>query len=67
MSEILHSEIEVTVKITMDPRTMSKALEDIDEFFDACESSCRETHSTLYRLSCEMRAALSSLEEMHMI
>lgn len=67
MPEILYSDIEVTAKVVMDPHTMEKALADIDELFDACESGCRETHSALYSLSCEMRSVLSRLAEMHVI
>lgn len=65
MPEILYSDIEVTAKVVMDPHTMEKALNSIEELLLTARS--RDEHSALDRLACEMRQVLSRLSEMHVI
>lgn len=65
MPEIMYSDIEVTAKIVMDPRTMQIALSSIQELFDKTHS--REEYDALVRLCDEMRKVLSRLSDMHII
>ena len=65
MPEIMYSDIEVTAKVVMDPHTMKKALNSIEELLDRTDS--RRNHPALDRLAGEMRQVLSRLEEMCVI
>ena len=65
MPEIMYSDIEVTAKVVMDPRTMQIALSSIQELFDKTHS--REEYGALVRLCDEMRRVLSRLSDMHVI
>ena len=65
MPEIMYSDIEVTAKVVMDPRTMEKALASINQLLDNCNS--RRDHGALDRLAGEMEQILSRLSEMHVI
>ena len=64
MPEILYSDIEVTAKVVMDPRTMDVACNQIDSLLE-CQSS-RE-YGALSRVRDEMRQVLSRLADMHVI
>ena len=68
MPEILYSDIEVTAKIVMDPRTMDVACNQIESLLDrVCPSGNRQEYAALERVQGEMRQVLSRLAEMHMI
>lgn len=64
MSEILYSDIEVTAKVVMDPRTMEVACTQIEHLL-ASQNSI--DYGALFRLREEMRQVLSRLAEMHVI
>jgi len=65
MPEILYSDIEVTAKVVMDPRTMEVACSQIDRLLDNCSNS--RDYSALGRVRDEMRQVLSRLADMHVI
>lgn len=65
MPEIMYSDIEVTAKVVMDPRTMDVALHSIEELLDKTHS--REEYGALNRLCDEMHQVLSRLSEMRVI
>ena len=65
MPEIMYSDIEVTAKVVMDPRTMQIALSSIQELFDKTNS--RQEYGALVRLCDEMRRVLSRLSDMNLI
>ena len=68
MPEILYSDIEVTAKVVMDPRTMETACNQIEKLLDrVCSSGNRQEYAALERVQCEMQQVLSRLAEMHMI
>lgn len=64
MPEVLYSDVEVTAKVVMDPRTMGIACGQLDHLLD-CQSD-RE-YGALRRVRDEMRQVLSRLEDMHVI
>lgn len=64
MPEILYSDIEVTAKVVMDPRTMEVACTQIDKLLE--RSNPRE-FSALERVRDEMRQVLSRLADMNVI
>lgn len=64
MSEILYSDIEVTAKVVMDPRTMDIACNQIDRLL---ERANEREFGALERVRDEMRQVLSRLAEMHVI
>ena len=66
MPEILYSDIEVTAKVVMDPRTMENAANQIERLLDNYCSD-RSQYGALERLQGEMRQVLSRLAEMHII
>lgn len=63
--EIMYSDVEVTAKIVMDPRTMQIALSSIQELFDKTHG--RGEYDALVRLCDEMRRVLSRLSDMNLI
>ncbi len=65
MPEILYSDIEVTAKVVMDPRTMDKACNQIYRLLELHGSS--KEFSALERLHDEMRQVLGRLAEMQLI
>lgn len=68
MSEILYSDIEVTAKVVMDPRTMGKACKQISQLLDRVNHSTeRQEFAALERLQEEMNQVLSRLAEMQVI
>ena len=64
MPEILYSDIEVTAKVVMDPRTMEIACGQIDRLL---ESTSEKDYGALRRVRDEMRQVLSRLADMHVI
>ena len=64
MPEILYSDIEVTAKVVMDPRTMEVACTQIDHLLERAQP--RE-FSALERVRDEMRQVLSRLADMNVI
>lgn len=68
MPEILYSDIEVTAKIVMDPRTMDVACNQIEDLLNrVCPNGDFRKYAALERVQGEMRQVLSRLAEMHMI
>ena len=68
MQEILYSDIEVTAKVVMDPRTMETACTQIEKLLDrVCPNGNRQEYAALERVQIEMRQVLSRLAEMHVI
>ena len=68
MPEILYSDIEVTAKVVMDPRTMDKACNQIEKLLDhVCTNGNRQEYAALERVQAEMQQVLSRLAEMNMI
>lgn len=65
MPEIMYSDIEVTAKIVMDPRTMEKALASINQLLNGCPN--KREHGALDRMAGEMEQVLSRLAEMQVI
>lgn len=66
MPEILYSDIEVTAKVVMDPRTMDVACNQIEKLLDQFHGN-RQEYAALSRVQGEMRQVLSRLAEMHII
>ena len=66
MPEILYSDIEVTAKVVMDPRTMDIACNQISQLLDRAYAH-DEKFGALERLRDEMRQVLSRLAEMQII
>ncbi len=68
MPEILYSDIEVTAKIVMDPRTMDVACNQIEKLLDrVCPNGNRQEYAALERVQKEMQQVLIRLAEMNMI
>lgn len=69
MPEILYSDIEVTAKIVMDPRTMDVACNQIESLLNrVCRTDGnRQEYAALERVQGEMRQVLSRLAEMNLI
>lgn len=66
MPEILYSDIEVTAKVIMDPRTMDIACNQISQLLDRAYAH-DEKFSALERIRDEMCQVLSRLAEMNVI
>lgn len=68
MPEILYSDIEVTAKVVMDPRTMDIACNQIEKLLDrVCPNGNFQEYAALERVQREMQQVLSRLSEMHVI
>lgn len=68
MPEILYSDIEVTAKVVMDPRTMETACTQIEKLLDrVCPNGNCQEYAALERVQREMQQVLSRLAEMHII
>lgn len=65
MPEILYSDIEVTAKIVMSPRTMEVACTQIDHLLQRAAQPSE--FGALERVRDEMRQVLSRLAEMNLI